>query len=292
MNEFPRQVIIETTAYCNQKCIHCAHKSLQRKKGTMDMALYKKIIDEIAREAPGTETWMTYYGEALILKYRLFYMIWYAKQRGLTNVVLNSNAMLLDNDMAEMIIDSGLDRFIISMDGFTRETYEKVRVGGNFDEVMANCLRFIDKLNTTNPTRPTFEMQFSILEENEHEREAFNAYWVSKGVNVKNRPKASWTGRIEAKNLDPNRERVPCKWGLNQAGILWDGQLVACGVDSEGLFDAGNLKEASLKTLWNTTHKEFRETHLECRWTDLPTVCANCLDWQTTDRTYLDTKKG
>lgn len=292
MNEFPRQIIIETTAYCNQKCIHCAHKTLQRKKGNMDMLLYKKIIDEIAQEAPGTETWMTYYGEALMLKYKLFYMLWYAKQKGLTNVVLNSNAMLLDHDMAEMIIDSGLDRFIISMDGFTKETYEKVRVGGNYDEVMANCLHFIDLLKSRGCTKPSFEMQFSILEENEHELDAFNDFWVLKGVNVKNRPKASWTGRIEAKNLDPNKERVPCKWGLNHAGILWDGQLVACGVDSEGLFNAGNLQDASLKTLWNTTHKKFREIHLERRWSDLPDVCAGCLDWQTTDRTYLDTKRG
>lgn len=290
MSQFPRQIIIETTAYCNQRCIHCAHKTLQRKKGTMDMALYKKIIDEIASEAPDTETWMTYYGEALILKYRLFYMIWYAKQKGLTNIVLNSNAMLLDGEMSEMLIDSGLDRLIISMDGFTKETYEMIRVGGNYEEVVANCLQFIDRLNSRNSSKPRFEMQFSVLEENEHEREAFNTFWTAKGVNVKNRPKASWTGRIEAKNLDPSRERVPCKWGLNHAGLLWNGQLVACGVDSEGLFNAGNLKEASLKELWNTVHKDFRRIHLENRWDDLPEVCAGCLDWQTTDRTYLETK--
>lgn len=290
MSEFPNQIIIETTAFCNQRCIHCAHKTLQRKKGTMEMALYKKIIDEIAREAPDTEVWMTYYGEALMLKYKLFYMIWYAKQKKLTKLVLNSNAMLLDHEMSEMIIDSGLDRFIISMDGFTRETYEKIRVGGNYDVVMANCLQFIELLKASGRSKPSFEMQFSILEENEHEMEAFNNFWISQGVNVKNRPKASWAGRIEAKNLDPARDRIPCKWALNHAGILWNGQLVACGVDSEGLFNAGNLTESSLKTLWNSTHKKFRETHLGMRWSDLPDVCAGCLDWQTTDRKYIDTK--
>ena len=116
MSEFPKQIIIETTAFCTQRCTHCAHKTLQRKKGNMDIVLYKKIIDEIATEAPNTEVWMTYYGEALILKYKLYYMIQYAKRKGLTNIVLNSNAMLLDQEMAEMIIESGLDRFIISMD--------------------------------------------------------------------------------------------------------------------------------------------------------------------------------
>lgn len=290
MREFPRQIIIETTAYCNQRCIHCAHKTLQRQKGTMDMGLFKKIIDEIAREAPATETWMAYYGEALMLKYRLFYMIWYAKLRGLTNVVLNSNAMLLDHEMSEMLIDSGLDRLIISMDGFSKETYEKIRVGGNYDEVMANCLDFLELINGRSNSKPLFEMQFSILEENEYELEAFNNFWISKGVNVKNRPKGGWAGRIESSRLDPKLERKPCKWALNHAGILWDGQLVACGVDSEGLFNAGNLTQSSLKELWNSTHHKFREIHTEKRWEDLPRVCSICLDWQATERNYLESK--
>ena len=288
MHEFPKQVIIETTAFCNQKCIHCAHKSLKRKKGNMSMLLYKKIIDEIALEAPNTEVWMAYYGEALLLKYRLFYMIHYAKKNGLTNVVLNTNAMLLNREMSEMLIDSGLDRFIISMDGFTKETYEKIRVGGVYEDVLANALRFLEILKARETAKPLFEMQFSVMEENEHEVQAFNQFWKSKGVNVKNRPKASWAGRIEAKNLDPSKVRVPCKWALNHGAILWDGRFVACGVDSEGLFIAGNVKESTIDEIWNTTHKNFRQVHLEKRWKELPEVCKNCLDWQTVERVYIE----
>jgi len=287
MNEFPRQIIIETTAYCTQKCIHCAHKSLQRKKGNMTMPLYKRIIDEIGKEAPSTEVWMTYYGEALILKYKLFYMIQYAKRRGLSNLVLNTNAMLLNEEMAEMLIDSELDRFIISMDGFTKETYEKIRVGGKYEEVFGNALGFIQILKARNAAKPTFEMQFSIMDENRHELEDFNKFWVSQGANVKNRPLASWAGRIKANNLDPSLERVPCKWALNHSAILWDGSLVACGVDSEGLFIAGNVNDSTIKGIWNTAHKAFRQIHMDKKWNDLPEVCKGCLDWQTTDRKYL-----
>lgn len=253
----------------------------------MNIYLYKKIIDEIAIEEPEAEVWMTYYGEALILKYKLFYMIRYAKDKGLKNVVLNSNAMLLDREMAEMLIDSGLDRFIISMDGFTKETYEKIRIGGSYEKVLANALQFNDILKKRNLQKPKFEMQFSILEENQHEIEAFNEFWISQGVNVKNRPKASWAGRISANNLDPSKDRVPCKWALNHGAILWDGRLVACGVDSEGLFVAGNICDTTISEIWNTTHKKFRVTHLEYRWQDLPDVCKGCLDWQTTERNYF-----
>jgi len=286
--EFPKQIIIETTAFCTQRCIHCAHKSLKRAKGNMGMSLFEKIINEIAAEAPGTEVWMTYYGEALILKEKIGVMIRYAKQRGLTNVVLNSNAMLLDEKMSGMLIDSGLDRFIVSMDGFTKETYEKIRVGGKYEEVLANTLNFLELLRNRKCEKTKLEMQFSVLEENAHELADFKRYWNDKGVYVKIRPKASWAGRIEAKNLDPQKERVPCKWALHHGAILWTGDLVACGVDSEGLFVAGNVKHSTIKELWNTTHAAFRKAHQEKRWQDLPDVCKHCLDWQTTERIYLE----
>lgn len=288
MLEFPRQIIIETTAYCNQRCIHCAHKTLKRKKGNMPILFYKKIIDEIAIESPNGEVWMAYYGEALLLKYKIYYMIRYAKDKGLTNVVLNSNAMLLDQEMSEMLIDSGLDRFIISMDGFSKETYERIRVGGIYEKVLNNALRFLEVLKSKRLDKPKFEMQFSVMDENIHELEAFNKFWRAKGAYVKNRPKGSWAGRIEAPNLDPLRERVPCKWALNHGAILWDGSLVACGCDSEGLFIAGNVNDAAIKELWNTTHRNFRQIHLDKRWHELPDVCKGCLDWQTTERNYMD----
>ena len=86
-----------------------------------------------------------------------------------------------------------------------------------------------------------------------------------KGAYVKNRPKASWAGRISALTLT-RIERVPCKWALNHGAILWDGSLVACGVDSEGLYTAGNVNEFTIKDMWNTTHKAFRQIHIDKRW--------------------------
>ena len=42
-------------------------------------------------------------------------------------------------------INSGLDRIYLSMDGLTKETYEKVRVKGKFEEVRGNIERLIDR---------------------------------------------------------------------------------------------------------------------------------------------------
>ena len=156
---------------------------------------------------------------------------------------------------------------------------------------MNNTLQFLEILTLRGVDQPKFEMQFSAMDENRHEQEAFNEFWRSKGAYVKNRPKGSWAGRIEARNLDPTKKRVPCKWALSHGAILWDGNLVACGCDAEGLMVAGNLNQSTLTQIWNTTHKKFRQIHLDERWSELPDVCKGCLDWQTTDRTYLKPKE-
>ena len=173
------------------------------------------------------------------------------------------------------------------MYGFSKETYEAIRVGGIYESVLSNTLKFRELLWSRPQVAMKFEMQFSLLEENQHEVKEFEEFWRAKGAYVKIRPKASWAGKIEAKNLSLNLERVPCQWALSHGAILWTGELVACGVDCEGGFVAGNVGEKTIKEIWDTTHKRFRETHLNEQWKDLPDICKGCLDWQTTPREYL-----
>lgn len=278
--DFPPQIILETTAFCNMKCIHCAHKSMPRVKGNMHINLYKKIIDEIALVSPAAELWMTYYGEALLLRYKLYYMIKYAKDRGLRYVILNTNAMLLDDEMADLIIESGLDRFIFSIDGFTAATYEKIRPGGKRDRVYDNILNMIAKLKQRNLKKPYLEVQFSVMEENEHELEAFLDFWRKQNIYIKLREKLTWGGSVTANNLDAGQERIACPWAVTNCAITWNGDMVACAIDYNARVNCGSLWDASIKELWNGPHRDFAKMHLDRRFNELPPLCRNCLDWQ------------
>ena len=44
----PEIVQIESTNICNAKCVFCPRDEMERRQGIMDMALYKKIVDECA----------------------------------------------------------------------------------------------------------------------------------------------------------------------------------------------------------------------------------------------------
>ena len=261
----------------------CPHKDMIRKKGIMKWDLFKKIIDEIAEIDKNTRVYMVFFGEALILKKTkpsIFDMISYAKSVGLKNVVLNSNGVLLDKESSKKLIDAGLDAIYIGIDAFSEETYNKLRVGGDYNRVVQNVLDLIevkkDKSATIN-----IEAQFIEMEENIKERNDFIKYWISQGVNVKIRKKLSWTGLIESKtvnNIDVKRH--PCYWMLNTMAITDKGEVTACPADPDTRFIAGNIKDQSIKEVWNGKLKELRDIHRKGKWDRLIYPCNQCKDWK------------
>jgi radical SAM protein with 4Fe4S-binding SPASM domain len=277
---FPPQVVIETTAACNLTCSHCGHATMKRPKGHMAMALYRRLVDEIAETAPHTEMWPTFYGEAFVLGYRLFYMLEYAKRRGLTNVVLNTNGTRFDAEVTEWVIDSGLDVIMFSLDGFSAPVFESIRVGASRDEVFRNVNRLLEIKARRGSATPKVEVQYSQMAENEHETETFRAYWLERGAHVKIRERFTWTGAVSAANLLPDVRRIACPWALRTCAIHWNGDVVACAVDYDGRFVAGNVRDRSIADVWQTDHARLRHLHLSHDFAHLPAPCRSCLDWQ------------
>jgi radical SAM protein with 4Fe4S-binding SPASM domain len=285
---FPPQLVVETTAYCNFRCRHCHHDELRRKKGIMKRELWSKIVGEVAERAPDCEVWPTFYGEALMMRDRLFRRVREARELGLKNLVLNSNGSFCRGPFIDEILTCGLRRFLLSLDGFTAETFERIRYtrdpNGTHERVYAGVRQLLERkreLDDRGIETPKIICQFSKMDENEHEAEPFAAYWLSQGADVKIREKVTWTGFVEAGNLTRDYgQRIACPWGHNTCAIHWNGDVVACAVDSEGQFTAGNINDTSLEAIWNTTLRSFRAAHREHRWDDLPVLCRACVDWQ------------
>ena len=287
---FPPQLVIETTSQCDQQCIHCSHKELQRPKKRMDRSLFNKIVEEVGRESPGTEIWPTFYGEALGMGEEIWDRIDYAAEVGCTNLVLNSNGgLLLRQNHIERILKSPLKRFIISIDGFTKETYEKIRYLGKWERTYRGVEELLRRKQATGSLYPLIICQFSMMEENEAEVEDFRNYWHERGAEVKVRPKLEWTasGSIRSTRIDHETEfRIACPWGNNTMAIHQDGSAVACAVDWSGRVNVGNAADVSVKELWRRLGEVVRKPHRDHRWSDLPEICKGCRDWQTAGAEY------
>lgn len=208
-------------------------------------------------------------------------MIRYAKDKGLTDVVVNTNAALMDEEASHKLIASGLDAVYIGLDAHTHETYEKLRVGGQHQDTVANILKLIELKKKHPSSTPDIFVQFVEMEENAHELQDFIDFWKQHEVSIKIRPKVTWAGSIEAKNQTLGQEdRWPCHWGIQSASITDRGDVVTCAVDLDARHVAGNVAQTSLKSIWNGPLQELRKLQLEERWSELPDICANCTDWQ------------
>ncbi len=71
-------------------------------------------------------------------------MVRYTKTHTKARVQISTNAALLNEKRARELMEAGLDRINIDIDGFTKETYEGIRRRLSFNQVMANTKRLLD----------------------------------------------------------------------------------------------------------------------------------------------------
>lgn len=282
---FPKVILLDTISYCNLSCLLCGYRIMTRKKGKMSMALYRKLIDEIADKDKKARVWMVFVGEALILRYQLYWEILYAKRKGLEDVVLNSNGCLLDKDTSIALIESGLDAIYVGVDAFTVETYNKLRVGGNYNEVVANVNTLLALKQKMGVTKPDVFVQFVKTKDNESEADDFRNYWTAQGANVKIRPQVTWAGTVESWKVKPIK-RYPCYWAMRTINICWDGRVVLCSVDYDAKFVAGNVSQNSIQDVWLGSFKNIRNANLQSDYKALPSFCRDCSDWQMASAEY------
>ena len=281
---FPEVILIDNCNACNLRCSMCDHNNMKRYRKTqlMDMGLYRKLIDEIAGENPGARVWEIFFGDPFMCR-DMARRIEYAKQKGLTDVVLNSNGVMMSKERALSVIDAGLDAMYVGIDASTAKTYDGIRVGGNFSRAVENVLQYRDLLRGHgNGTQKLF-VQFVISDINEHEVEDFKAFWKKEGVNAKIRPKVSWAGLVDASNLEENEKvvRKPCYWLMRTINICADGQTALCSVDVHCQVKCGDANEHTIKELWQGQLKDYRAMHKEGRFDELPQMCRECCDWQS-----------
>ena len=132
--DFPSHLDVETASACQMRCPMCYTTYMDDSlKGVMKWDLYTRIIDQAARLGVYSVK-LSWRGEPLLNK-RIVDMVRYAKQKGIKEVAFLSNAEFLDQEMAEALVDSGLDWLSVSADG-VGEIYNEIRRPAIFEETL------------------------------------------------------------------------------------------------------------------------------------------------------------
>ncbi len=278
IRDFPLNVLIETGNYCNLNCTTCSNDKLTRKRGYMNSLLYRRIIDEIADENPYARVWLDYYGEPLLSKFKLYYMIDYAKKKGCKNISMNTNATLLDEEMAEMLLDSNIDFISIDCDGFSPEVYEKIRIGAKRDIVYKNIEHLLKRKKERGLDNIKIEVKVMEMEENKHEIQKIMDYWRERGAWTTKRRLITWGGSVKDIKIE-EKDRIACGYAVGICPITWDGNVVNCACDVDASVIWGNVNENSIKEIWKIRNEKMVKLQVEHRFAELPEICHDCNDW-------------
>lgn len=252
LSYMPVRLWVELTSHCNLACVMCPNKDLPKdQKGFMDFGLFRKIIDE----AQGSvfDVHLMHRGESL-LHPEFFRMVRYAHEAGLVTR-FHTNGTLLDEDKARRLIDSGLDQFAFSFDGFDKESYEKIRVRGQFDRTVANIVRFLQikkELRSKKPTTVLELIYFPEVFEKTGRRGQKEFLARFKGLpldEVKVKKPHNWAGDVGQPSS--RKHYSPCTFLWQALVIFWDGAVLPCPQDFFGCLKLGNIKDSTLAEVWN-----------------------------------------
>jgi radical SAM protein with 4Fe4S-binding SPASM domain len=272
----PLRLWIEATSYCNLKCVMCPNKDLKKEeKGYMDFGLFKKIIDEASQFV--YEIHLLHRGESL-LHPDFFKMVKYAHDAKIVTK-FHTNGTLLDEKKSHQLIESGLDQFSFSFDGYDQASYERIRVNASFEKTVGNIVRFLEIKKRLHAQKPVTILELINMpdvypaQDREKKKEFFN-YFKGLPLQLEVKELHNWAGDIQAGQK--GKKYSACTFPWSALIIFWDGQVLPCTQDFHGYLTLGDVKGSSLAEIWNNQKMvRLREKLIQGNISDLET-CAPC----------------
>jgi radical SAM protein with 4Fe4S-binding SPASM domain len=130
----PRLVFWEVTKGCNLRCIHCRASATELSSpNDLSTAAALAVIDQIVEAANPI---LVLSGGEPLFRADIFQLARYATDKGL-RVALATNGTCVTKDVARWIVDAGIKRVAISLDGADAPTHDAFRgIPGAFDAAL------------------------------------------------------------------------------------------------------------------------------------------------------------
>jgi radical SAM protein with 4Fe4S-binding SPASM domain len=288
--EFPIHLDIELNPSCNLMCPMCVISAetnpKSSKKHWMPFDEYCKLVDEGMLKGLKSLQ-LNNINEPLIRK-DLPRFVAYARDAGVLDIMLSTNGTALTKSVARRLIEAGLTKISVSLDATTKKTYDKIRVGGDFDKVMNNCHGFLELRQQMGLNLPLFKVTFVSSPINEGEKDEFIAYWQDRAdliaIQNLNNPFDDdlWEKTRDYFALEPiavqTVERI-CPHPFQRMTIQADGEaLLCCNLRGPEL-PLGNVIDKGLSAVYNNElAKSYRRLHAEGQYAEIET-CRKCMQF-------------
>ncbi len=285
----PYVVYIEPTNACNFKCAFCPTgdpdllRKVGRKTATMDLPLFKKVIDEIKASGEKIRLLSLYKDGEPLLNPHFTDMVSYARDSGITSRIwTKTNGALLNPELNRKIVDSGLTWIGISVEAINEQKYFEiagVRLDYNkFKENIAHLYSIkkdlhvyikIADTNLTDEEKQKFFDDFSPI---------CDSYAIEKLMGWSYSSVKDFTLGTNPDTYDglAFTEKDVCPYPFYVMAVNADGSVSLCGNDWSHATVVGNVKEQSVTEIWKGEALfQFRKMFLEGRRCENK-ACGDC----------------
>jgi radical SAM protein with 4Fe4S-binding SPASM domain len=279
VGKVPLQIDLFAVDICNLKCPMCPRQEYIPGKGYMDIKTIKNILDQ------ATEHGLCAFNFAGLgeptLHPDIFKIIRYAKEKGVVDVNMHTNGTLLGSVFNRRLIESGLDRLIISLDSADKKRYESIRVGASFEKVYAAVEDLIKQRNEYSGKRLHIKANFIEMDENDNtEKNKFITYWQNKvdRIAVLRFLDCQEDERLAFKENYEQDDNFCCPELWRRLIILSDGTATLCPRDMKKKYIIGNIKENTVSEIWQGERMNYvRDLHRQGQFKKL-NFCKDCPD--------------
>ena len=277
-SEIPSHLIIEPVSACNIRCIMCfqVDETFSKNKefmGHMELELFKKVIDDaenigvqaVTLSGRGEPTLNPKFGE----------MLDYCKGK-FFDLKVNTNATLLNETLMHKIIEAGVTDLVFSVDSYEKDEYESIRVLGKFNDVVKNIKKF-KEMNDSNPNSKCATRISGVKIDKKQNIEEFTKFWKRYVDHV---VMVEMSERWDTyHNPTENAGVHPCEFLWGEMYVWYDGKCNPCDVDYKSELQVGNIKESSIKEIWNgIQYRKLRDFHRSGKRNEC-FPCDHCSNW-------------
>jgi radical SAM protein with 4Fe4S-binding SPASM domain len=285
--DMPYVLFVEPTNLCDMRCQFCptGDKNLKkmRPNGSMSWETYCKIITDIEEFGKKLKR-INFYkdGESLLNK-DFCEMVKLAKKKGISESLwLKTNGLLLNPELNQRLIDSGLDMIGISVAHITKEGYKRI------SDVDIDYVRFKENIRDLYNRRKDCKIYIKIADTglSQLEKDLFyndfgnvSDYVAIEGLHGWSMSDVKdFTMMTESKTFDgiPFTQKVVCPWPFYELAINWNGSVSLCNEDWVHGTIVGDINKETLKEIWlGKRLYEMQKMMLEGRRSENK-VCNNC----------------
>jgi len=315
--DFPLAICCELVSTCNLGCTMC-YTITEEFQGSVVGAtrmlpwpVVRNVIDEAAALSIPSILF-SWRGESTMYRQRdedgnvitFTDVLSYARERGILEITSLTHGQLIDEAMAERIVDAEPSWISFSVDGLTG-AYNKIRTPRNrigsdydaFEVVTSNIKRLVSARNAKGKSRPQIRVN-TIFPPISEDPEAYRTYMESIGVDWvtvneildfrgDELPQEAiiedWACQYPFQRLTVSANGIvlPCTGAHNEEDGLvlgrYEGSPAKVVRDVDGKVIIKEVKETTLYKAWHSEKlKDIRKMHMDNRRTEINPGCRNC----------------